>query len=283
MPVWAREQDEDLLQRGGGFALGQWAIAGRPRDVVDVLEQLGGEFFGRGHVIRQPGVDGAAGHAVVLGRGRVLHHGHPEVLLDGLQAQRAVAAHAGKNNADGLLPLVGRQLPEEEVDRHPQSPRGGRFEHLKFAVQDGQVRIGRNHVDVVGPHLHPILDLDDLHRRVAAKEFRHHALVGRLQVRHQHERQSAVRRQVRKELLEGLQSARRSAHSDHEGRQGSRIRSEIPTRPRGSQIVGQFPRKGCLPALLHRRSPCEPPWGSHYSATGSGPVVAPTTRAPHEV
>ena len=77
VPGVGPQEDEHLLQRGGRFALGQIAIFAGPRDVVDVLDQFGGEFFGRGHVIHQPGVDGAAGHAVILGRGRVLHHGHP--------------------------------------------------------------------------------------------------------------------------------------------------------------------------------------------------------------
>ena len=92
-----------------------------------------------------------------------MHHCHPEILFDGFQPQRAVASHAGKNNADGFFLLVRRQVPEEEVDRHPLAPRGNRFEHLELSVQDGQVRIRGNHVDVIGLNLHPIFHLDDLH------------------------------------------------------------------------------------------------------------------------
>ena len=212
------QQDEHLLHRGGRFPLGPFAVGGGPRDVVDVLEQFGGQFFGRGHVIDQAGVDGAAGHSVILGRGRVLHHGHPQVLLDGLQTQGAVAAHAGQQNADGLFLLVGRQVPEEEVDGHPQAPGRGRFQYLELSVQDGQVGVGRNHVDVIGLDLDAIRCLDDLHLGVPAEKFRHHALVGRLQVGHQDERQPGVRGQVGEELPEGLQSTRRAAHAhDVEG------------------------------------------------------------------
>ncbi len=144
-----------------------------------------------------------------------MHHCHPEVFLDGFQAQRAVASHAGENNADGFFLLVRRQLPEEEVDRHPQAPGRGGFEHLELSVQDGQVRIGRNHVDVIGLNLHPIFHLDDLHLGVPPKQFRHHALVGRLKVRHQDERQAGVRGQVGEELPKCLQPARRAAHADN--------------------------------------------------------------------
>ena len=137
-----------------------------------------------------------------------MHHHHPEVFLDGFQAQRAVAPHAGENDADGFFLLVRRQLPEEEVDRHPQAPGRDRFEHLELAVQDGQVRIGRNHVDAIRLNLHPIFHLDDRHLGVPPKQFRHHALVRRLKVRHQDERQAGIRGQVGEELLECLQTAR---------------------------------------------------------------------------
>ena len=117
--------------------------------------------------------------------------------------------------ADGLFLLVRRQVPEEEVDRHPQAPRRDRFEHLEFAVQDGQVRIRGNHVDAIRPDLHPIFHLDDRHLGVPPKEFRHHALVRRLKVRHQDERQPGIRGQVGEELLERLQTAGRRTHPDN--------------------------------------------------------------------
>ena len=90
--------------------------------MVDVLQQLDGKLLGRGHVIDQGGVDGAAGHAVELGRGGVLHHHHAELLLDGPHAQGAVAPHPGKNHADRLLLLVRGQVAEEEINGRPQAP-----------------------------------------------------------------------------------------------------------------------------------------------------------------
>ncbi len=46
VPGVGTQQDKHLLERGGRFPLGQIAIFGRPRGVVDVLDQFGGEFFG---------------------------------------------------------------------------------------------------------------------------------------------------------------------------------------------------------------------------------------------
>ena len=192
MPLWPRSRTKTFCQRGGGLGFAEIAFCHRRRHVVDVLEQLGGQLLGRGHVIDQPGVDGAAGHAVELGRGGVLHHHHAKLLLDGPQAQRAVAAHPGENDADRLLLLVRGQVAEEEIDGRPQAPRRDRFEHLEPAVQDRQVGVGRNHVDAVRPDLHAVRGLDDRHLRVPPQQFRHHSLVRRLEVRHQDERQPGI-------------------------------------------------------------------------------------------
>ena len=104
----------------------------------------------------------------------------------------------------GLFLLVRGQVPEEEIDRRPQPPRRGRFEHLELAVQDGQVGVRRNHVDAVRLDLHPVLHLDDLHLGVPSKEFRHHALMRRLKMLHQDECHPGSRGQVGEELLKRL-------------------------------------------------------------------------------
>ena len=183
-----------------------------------------------------------------------MHHGHPGIFLDGPQAQRTVAAHARENDADGLFLLVRRQLPEEEVDRHPQAPRRGRFQHLQLSVQDGQVRIGRDHVDVVGLDLHPVFRLDDLHLGVPPEQFRHHAFVGRFQVRHEDERQAGVRGQVGEELREGLEPARRAAHADDAESRPDPGRPVSPRRERGKTFCG-LPGRGFLVGFFHAESP----------------------------
>ena len=96
-----------------------------------------------------------------------------------------------------------------------RNPRGrGRFENLKSPVEDGQIGVGRDHVEAIRLDLHPIFCLDNGHLGVPREQFRHHALVGRLEVRHKHERQPGVRRQVGEELHKCLQRAGRAAHAD---------------------------------------------------------------------
>ena len=61
--------------------------------------------------------DGAARHAVVLrGLGR-LRDGHAALALDGAYAERAVAAGAGKHDADGALVAQVDGLPMPDARR----------------------------------------------------------------------------------------------------------------------------------------------------------------------
>ncbi len=185
-----------------------------------------------------------------------MRHHHPEILFDGLHAQRAVAPHAGKNNPDGFFLLVGRQVPEEEVDGHPLSPGHDRFQQLQFAVQDREVRIGRNHIDAILADLHPIFHLGHRHLGVPGQEFGHHALVRWLKMRHQHERQPGIRGQVREELLEGLQAARGGTHAD-DVRDG--LFGTARSRSFRHEVGRIFVR---FPGLRHKQSPKEARWPS---------------------
>ncbi|MNT40462.1 hypothetical protein D3C72_1767780 [compost metagenome] len=46
----------------------------------------------------------------------MLRQGQAARLLDGLQAARPVAAHAGQNHAHGQFAQLGRQAFEESID-----------------------------------------------------------------------------------------------------------------------------------------------------------------------
>ena len=82
-------------------------------------------------------------------------------------------------------------------------------------MQDREVGIGRDHVHRVGPHLHAVLDLGDLHRGRSLQQFRQQRLVSRIEMRHEHERHSRIRGHMGEELSEGLQPAGRPAHRDN--------------------------------------------------------------------
>ena len=87
------QQDEDLFQRALGLEGRDRVGFGRPAEGVQGIgDQLGGHL-GRGQlVVHQPGGEGAAGHAVELGRSGVLRHDHAALALDGAHSQRAIAA-----------------------------------------------------------------------------------------------------------------------------------------------------------------------------------------------
>ena len=96
----------------------------------------------------------------------------PGLFLDGPQAQGAVRAHAREDDADApLLPVLG-QGAEEKIDRQAQSAGRRRLEQVQHPVQDGHVLVGGDHIDAVRLDLHPVLDLDDLHRRWRAGAVR---------------------------------------------------------------------------------------------------------------
>ena len=71
----------------------------------------------------------------------ILRDGHPADRLDLLQAERAVGAGAGEDDADGPLLLILSQRAEEEVDRHADpAPLQGRGE-AQDTLADAQVLV----------------------------------------------------------------------------------------------------------------------------------------------
>ena len=208
------QQDDDLLQGALGLVLQGQVGLGDEGGVLEIGDDLAGQLLRRGDDVGQPGVDGAAGHAVELGRGRRLHEDHPGLFLDGPEAQRAVGAHAREDDADApLLPVVG-QGAEEEIDRQAQAPGRRRVEQVQHPVQDGHVLVGRDHVDVVRLDLHPVLDLDDRHGGGALEQLHHDALVRRVQVLDDDKGHAALLRHVAQEQLQRLQPAGGSADAD---------------------------------------------------------------------
>src|SRR5271168_3659160 len=71
---------------------------------------------------------------------------------------------------------------------------------------------------MVGLDLHPVLDLDDGHGRIALQQFHQNALVGRVQMLNDDKAKTAPFGHMPKELLQGLQPAGGSAKTnDGEG------------------------------------------------------------------
>ena len=73
--------------------------------------------FGQRNDVCHTGLDGAPGHILGLGAGRVLYQGHPPFLLDSAQAEGAVRSHTGKNDPDSRFLAIFRQRAKKIVDR----------------------------------------------------------------------------------------------------------------------------------------------------------------------
>jgi hypothetical protein len=228
--------------------------------VARVLDEPCRHLLGRQHVVHHARADRAAEHGVVPGRfGRLRHH-HPAVLLDRAQAERAVAARARQQDADGAVALVLRQRVEQAVDRHPQARRRGRL-HAQHAALDRQHRVRRDHVHVVRLHRGLVAHLLDVHARRLAEQLRHQRGVVRVEVLHHHERHAAVGRHRGEELLEGLEPAGRGAHPDYGRRRRRRARLERLRRLRPARRSRAAAR-----GFAHNRTPLAGRWLSRSGA-----------------
>ena len=174
-------------------------------------------LFYRQHVVGRVGGDRAPRHAIMLSGGGLLDEGNTADRLDLLQAERAVGAAAGEDDADGPLLLILGQRPEEKVDRHVRrSSRGGRREP-QDALADTEVAVRRDHVDVVSLDRRVAGHLPHGHLRVLAQQLGGQALVGGIEMLDHHERHAAVGRHGPEEADEGFEAAGRGAHAHNHG------------------------------------------------------------------
>ncbi len=140
------------------------------------------------------------------------------MLLDLAQSQGAVAADAGQHDADGVLALILGKGREERVDRPAAPPRRCRVRHAKDAAGDRQRGIGRDDEDPVRLDPRAVLGFLHRHRGLPRQQLGHEALVVRVEMLHQHERQSAIGRHVGEECLERVEPACRGADADDQRR-----------------------------------------------------------------
>ena len=230
------QQDQDLFQGALRFALPGGIGCRDKRGVLQIVDDPARQFLRRGDHVGQPGVDGAARHAVELGRGRRLYKDHPGLLLDGPQAQRAVGAHPRQDDADAPGLAVIGQGAEEEIDRQAQAPGRRRFEQVQHPVQDGHVFVGRDHIDAVRCDLLAVPDLDDRHGGGALEQLHHDALVGRVQVLDDDKGHAAACRHVPQKQLQRLEPPGRGADADD----GERLRCSWEQRSGGAGAAGPF-------------------------------------------
>ena len=166
--------------------------------------------------------DGAARHAVVLRRGRVLREGDAARGLDGLEPHGAVRRRPGEDDPDRAAAGILGQGPQELVDRHVQRPRRPSRREVQPRALDAHRRVRRDHVDMVRLHRNAIGDLGHRHGRELGQEPGQHALVLGVEVLHEDEGEAGVTRERGQELAERLEPAGRRADADDGARNAGR-------------------------------------------------------------
>lgn len=144
--------------------------------------QLVGDSVRRQDKIDGVGRDRGARHAGEFCRVFILGEGNAALLLDRLQAQGSIRRRPRQDDPDRLTFPIERQRTEERVDGHvrPASlPAAGERED---PVRDGHVRVGRDHVDMIGLNPHAVLHLDDRLRGRLGQDLRQHALMSGIQM-----------------------------------------------------------------------------------------------------
>lgn len=199
-------------------------------------------------------------HAVILGGGRFLNHGHPAVSLDLPQPHGPVAAGPRENDANRLFSTILRQRAQKVVDRHAHAtPLCGRCK-VQDAGFDRQGVIGWDHIDVIGFDRRRVHHLCDGHWSLSGEEVRHQTLMIGVQMLHEDESQAGIAWQSLEELFQGFQPSCRGTYS-HDGKitGGSRFRSwadraEVTLHtcsPPANQMSCQSDSIPCIPMPPH--------------------------------
>ena len=155
------EEREDLAQvllvvLGGG-SLGSRRVPAVPGELTAEPPELLGDLLRREDEVNVAGGDRGLRH-VRVARGRaVLRHRDAAGLLDRLNPARTVGPRAGQNHADRAAPVHAGERAEERVDRQVRPPPSLPRDQPEMAVREGQRRVGRDDVGVVGLDAHAVL------------------------------------------------------------------------------------------------------------------------------
>ena len=214
-PLVTRDERRDFSQDGFRRRFGN-GLDHAARRVGCVVVNRAGQLARRQHVIGEPGGDHAAGHAVELGRFRVLHQHDPARFVDRPHAARPVAAGPRQDHADRQIAQTAGQRVQKDVDgkinRMPL--RQVLIGQEELAVRDGHVLFGRNQIDRVRLQRHAVLDPVQRHVGVPREQLAHQTLEFRREMLHDDKRQPAVLRHAAEELLQRLQPPGRRADPD---------------------------------------------------------------------
>jgi hypothetical protein len=163
------DQGEELLQES-------LAMGGIRPTLTQHAGSRGGEVHDRRwdlveaqHQVDHPRGDRRLGHAVVLGLERVLRDREAAALLDAAQPEGPIAAGAGEDHTDRVAVVGLGEGTEEVIDGRALAAIALERREAQRGVDARDVRVRRDHVDVVRPerglardlhHRHPGRDLE---------------------------------------------------------------------------------------------------------------------------
>ena len=189
-----------------------------------VTDDLFRHLVGKIDEVHRVGGNRALRHHVELGRIGMLGQGQATGLLDGLHAARTVAAHAGQNHAHGQFAQLGRQAFEESIDGQAVSAQLQRLAEHKVSLRQAQVRIGRNHIDMVRLQFGALRDFRDGNAGGALQQFRQHGFLRGIEVLDHHIGDAALRRYIRQESDNRVETTGRRADGHHGKIDGGHLR-----------------------------------------------------------
>jgi hypothetical protein len=164
--------------------------------------------------------DRAPWHSVVGGLEGVLSDDQATLLTHGPEAQAAVCASSGEDDAYGARTEGVGQRPQKVVERQPGAMSGLRLRKTECALGCRQIGPRRDDVDTAGRDPHAVDRLADRHGGMLGKQAHHHARVCRIQVLDENEGRPGVRRERAQQPARGVESARRGADPDDRKRLG---------------------------------------------------------------
>ena len=142
-----------------------------------------------------------------------MRHDHAALALDGAHPERAVAAGARQNNANGPRAAIQAQRAEEMIDRQMQLLHRGARRQAQATVLHRHVLVGGRGVDMVGFYPLALAGLGHGHAGAFGKQLGRQAGVRGVQMLHHHKGHTAVFRHGTKELANGVVPPRRGPYA----------------------------------------------------------------------
>lgn len=213
--VRAQQAQDGVQHRCHILALG-WVDAGGRRGLLraDPLQDAPGHLVGWHHDVHTARGDGAAWHGVKLGRLGLLCQGQPPLGVQGLQPQRAVRAHARQHHPHRVLTLLPRQRAQQRINGQSQATGVRRVGQMQVPLDDGELAVGRDHIDGIALDEHAVGGLLHGQGGHALQQAAQQGLARRVQVLNHDVGEVTVGRHTGEKQLQAGQTTCRGAQAD---------------------------------------------------------------------